>query len=96
MHLLKHYPYSTYYLLQLKKKKKTHSFGNIAKKFPSKISVDYVFSLFINSFIYLFFTALGPHYCTRAFFSCSEWELLFIVVHTLLIVVASLVAEHGL
>ena len=31
-----------------------------------------------------------------AFSSCGEWELLFIVVHGLLIVVASLVAERGL
>ena len=36
--------------------------------------------------------------CTRAFSSCSEWGgrvLLFIVVHRLLIVVASFVAEQG-
>ena len=32
----------------------------------------------------------------QAFSSCGEWELLFIVVHGLLIVVASLVAEHRL
>ena len=33
----------------------------------------------------------------RAFSSCGEWELLFfIAVHGLLIVGASLVAEHGL
>ena len=35
-------------------------------------------------------------YCERAFSSCSKQGLLFIAVHGLLIVVASLVAEHGL
>ena len=39
---------------------------------------------------------LGLCCCARAFSSCGEWELLFIVVHGLLIAVASLVAEHGL
>ena len=47
-------------------------------------------------FIYLFMAALGLHCCTQAFSSCIEWGLLFIVAHGLLIVVASLVAEHGL
>ena len=32
----------------------------------------------------------------RAFSSCGEWGLLFVVVRGLLIVVASLAAEHGL
>ena len=48
-----------------------------------------------NLFIYLFSAALG-RYRTRAFSSCSERGLLFVAVHGLLIVVASLVAEHGL
>ena len=39
--------------------------------------------------------AVGPC-CVWAFSSCSEWGLLFIAVHSLLIVVVSLVAEHGL
>ena len=30
------------------------------------------------------------------FFSCGDWELLFIAVHGLLLMVASLIAEHGL
>ena len=47
-------------------------------------------------FIYLFLAALGLHCCTRAFSSCGEQGLLFVVVHGLLIVVASLVAEHKL
>ena len=40
--------------------------------------------------------ALGLHCYTRAFSSCGEWGLLFVVVRGLLIAVASLVAEHGL
>ena len=43
----------------------------------------------------LFMAALGPRCCTRAFSSCGEWGLLFVVVRGLLIAVASLVAEHG-
>ena len=39
---------------------------------------------------------LGLRCCVRAFSSCNEQGLLFIVVHGLLIAVASLVAEHGL
>ena len=40
--------------------------------------------------------ALGLHCCMWAFSSCGELGLLFVVVHGLLIVVASLVVEHGL
>ena len=39
---------------------------------------------------------LGLRCCSQAFSSCGERGLLFIVVRGLLIVVASLVAEHGL
>ena len=39
---------------------------------------------------------LGLRCCTRAFSSCGEWGLLFLVVRGFLIAVASLVAEHGL
>ena len=46
--------------------------------------------------IYLFMAALGLRCCARAFSSCGERGLLFIAVRGLLIVVASLVAEHGL
>ena len=46
--------------------------------------------------IYLFLAALGLRCCTRAFSSCGERGLLFIVVSRLLIAVASLVAEHRL
>ena len=47
-------------------------------------------------FIYLFLAALGLHCCAQAFSSCGEQGLLFVMVCRLLIVVASLVAEHGL
>ena len=50
----------------------------------------------INLFIYLFLAALGLHCYARAFSSCGEQGLLFVVVRRLLIAVASLVAEHGL
>ena len=39
---------------------------------------------------------LGLRCCAWAFSSCSKQELLFVVVRRLLIVVASLVAEHRL
>ena len=40
--------------------------------------------------------ALGLRCLVQAFSSCSEWGLLFVAVCRLLIVVASLVVEHGL
>ena len=44
---------------------------------------------FIYLFIYLFcLAALGLHYCTWAFSSCSEQGLLFVAVRGLLIAVA--------
>ena len=55
----------------------------------------YFFNLFII-FLYLFLAALGLCCCAGAFSSCGEWGRLFVVVHWLLIAVASLVAEHGL
>ena len=47
-------------------------------------------------FIYLFLAVLGLCCCARAFSSCGERGLLFVVVRRLLIAVASLVAELGL
>ena len=44
----------------------------------------------------LFLAALGLCCCTRALSSCGKQGLLFVVVHGLLIEVASLVVEHGL
>ena len=40
--------------------------------------------------------ALGLRCCIQAFSHCGERGLLFVVVRGLLIVVASLVVEHGL
>ena len=55
------------------------------------------FIFFLTLFYYLFiFGCVGLCCCVRDFSSCSEQGLLFIVVHGLLIVVASLVTEHGL
>ena len=52
---------------------------------------------FFNLILFiLFLDALGLHCCMRAFSSCGERGLLFVAMHSLLIVVASLVAEHGL
>ena len=47
-------------------------------------------------FIYLFLAALGLCCCMPAFSICGKQGLLFIEVCGLLIVVASLVVEHGL
>ena len=69
------------------------------EEIESEISKFFFFSFF-NKFIYLynflFLAALGLHCCARAFSSCREQGLLFIVVCGLLIAVASLVEEHGL
>ena len=46
--------------------------------------------------IYLFMAALDLCCCARAFSSCGERGLLFVVVHGLLIAVASPAAEHRL
>ena len=51
--------------------------------------------LSIYLFIYLYLAVLGLFCCARAVSSCSEQGLL-VAVHGLLIVVASLVAEHRL
>ena len=51
--------------------------------------------IYINLFI-LFLAALGFHCCAWAFSSYGEQGILLVVVRGLLIVVASLVAEHGL
>ena len=46
--------------------------------------------------IYLFLSALGLCCCVWVFSSCGKQRLLFVAVRGLLILVASLVAEHGL
>ena len=58
--------------------------------------IKYLFEFLKNKFIYLFLAAVGLCCCAPAFSSCGEWGLLLVVVRRLLIVVASLVAEHGL
>ena len=50
----------------------------------------------VLDFFFFFLSALGLCCCARAFSSCGEQGLLFVVVRGLLIAVASLVAEHGL
>ena len=51
---------------------------------------------FFSFFLSLFLAALGLCCCAWAFFNCGERGLLFVVMHGLLIAVASLVEEHGL
>ena len=73
------------------------SFHNLP--FPHLLKMSPLFYLFIYLFIYFylyFLAALGLRCCAWAFSSCGEQGLLFVAVHWLLIVVASLVAEHGL
>ena len=64
---------------------------------PTGVGTNRIFFFFflINYFIYLFFAVLGLHCYAWAFSSWGERGLVFIVVRGLL-VVASLVAEHGL
>ena len=56
----------------------------------------YIFFFFLIYLIYLFLAVLSLHCCAQAFSSCGERGLLFVVVCTFLIAVASLVAEQGL
>ena len=51
---------------------------------------------FVCLFVYLFLAALGLHCCARAFSSCGKRGVFFVVMHGLLIVVASFVVDHGL
>ena len=52
--------------------------------------------VFFSFFLFLFLAALGLRCCVQAFSSCGKQWLLFVVVHGLLIAVASLVVEHRL
>ena len=63
-------------------------------KFPSVLNSFFIF--YLKKIIYLFLAVLGLCCCVRAFSSCSKPGILFVAVHGLLIVVASLVVEHGL
>ena len=51
---------------------------------------------FKKLFIYLFMAELGLRCCVRAFSSCGDQGLLFVVVRGLLTAVASLIVEHEL
>ena len=53
-------------------------------------------SFLFLSMIYLFMAMLGLHCCIWAFSSCGKWGLLFLAVHRLLTMVASLVEKHRL
>ena len=67
-----------------------HSPGRVCAHLQS-----HAFFFLIHLFIYLFLVVLGLRCCARAFSSCGEWGLLFVAVRGLLLVVASLVVEHG-
>ena len=85
----------TKYNLQLSLQTIQTQLSNFRVYFARLIFVAILFYYFLK-LINLFLSALGLRCCAWAFSSCSERGLLFIVVHGLLIVVASLVAEHGL
>ena len=53
-------------------------------------------SFFIFLMIHLFLVSLSLHWCSWALSSCSEQGLLFLAMHGLLILVASLVTEYRL
>ena len=56
-----------------------------------------IFLFFLQIYLfYLFLAALGLRCCMRAFSSCGDRGLLFVVARGLLIAVASPVVEHGL
>ena len=50
---------------------------------------------FLKDLFVSFLAVLGLCCCMQSFSSCSKWEFIFIVVHGLLIAMASLVAVHG-
>ena len=56
----------------------------------------YILFLCMYVCMYVCMALLGFRFCARAFSSCGEQGLLFVVVCGLLIVVASLVTEYGL
>ena len=56
----------------------------------------YFILFYIYLFIYLFMAVLGLRFCVRAFSSCGNCGPLFIAVRGLVIIAASLVAEHRL
>ena len=85
------------FLVSFSKKKQIHVYFLISPFFNYiEGGIPYIFFfLFFFFFFTLFLAVLGLCCCTWAFSSCSERELFFVVVRGLLMV-ASLVAEHGL
>ena len=70
---------------------------DLGKRMEAKIEKMQEMFFFVFFFkVYLFLAVLGLCGCTWAFSSCGEWVPLLIAVCRLLIVVASLVVEHGL
>ena len=57
--------------------------------------VDRIFFFFLRFIIIIILAMMGLHCCTQVFSSCSEQGLLCVVELELLIVLASLTAEHG-
>ena len=74
----------------------THSAGEIKQLIPCWYFFFFLILFFLICFLRFFLAVLGLRCCARAFSSCGERGLLFIAVRGLLIVVASLAAEHGL
>ena len=60
------------------------------------LSKHYILAIFYLYIYFFFVAALGLCCCVWTFSSCGEQGLLFVAVRRLLIVVASLVVEHGL
>ena len=56
----------------------------------------FLFFFFFKIYLLCFLTVVGLHCCLQAFSSCGKQGLLFVALFRLLIVVASLVAEHRL
>ena len=63
---------------------------------PIHVAANGIISFFLFIYVFNFLAALGLRCCAWAFSSYGEQGLLFTAVCGLLIVVASLVAEHGL
>ena len=62
-----------------------------------QVFLKYILPNFLKDlFIYLFMASLGLRCCVRAFSSCGERGLLFLVMRVILMAVASLIAEHRL
>ena len=60
-------------------------------------NIYYFLKQFFKIYLFIYLLAvLGLRCCARAFSSCGEQGLLFVVVRTLLVAMASPAAEHGL